>query len=99
MISLAEHVFIAGIRPVDFYGNFYMSNTTDVELAVMDSNQAINIEIKHDDKLSEADGAFIQVRANSNHITVITLHDIYCGSWGPKCQQLSQVFMYCIYIH
>lgn len=51
----------AGIRPVDFFGNFFMSNTTDVEMAAMDSEQSIAVEIKHDDKLSETDGAFVQV--------------------------------------
>jgi len=38
-----------------------MANTTDVELAAMDSGQAITVEIKHDDKLNESDGAFVQV--------------------------------------
>lgn len=38
-----------------------MSNTTDVEMAAIDREQAINVEIKHDDKLNEADGAFVQV--------------------------------------
>ena len=28
-----------GIRPVDFHGHFYMSNTTDMELAAIDSSQ------------------------------------------------------------
>ena len=51
----------AGIRPVDFLGNFYMPNTTDVELAAVDCDKAITVEIKHDDKLSESDGAFVQV--------------------------------------
>ena len=52
---------LPGIRPVDFFGNFYMSNTTDVELAAVDSEQSIAVEIRHDDKLSEAEGAFVQV--------------------------------------
>ena len=38
-----------------------MSNTTDVEMCAIDSNQALAVEIKHDDKLSEQDGAYIQV--------------------------------------
>ena len=38
-----------------------MSNTTDVELAGMDSDQAVTIEIKHDDKLTDEDGVYIQV--------------------------------------
>ena len=28
-----------GVRPVDFHGHFYMSNTTDMELAAIDSSQ------------------------------------------------------------
>jgi protein transport protein SEC24 len=49
-----------GIRAVDFFGNFYMSNTTDIEMANIDCDKAISVEIKHDDKLSEAEGAYIQ---------------------------------------
>ena len=32
------HLFFSqtGLRPVDFWGNCYMSNTTDVELAMID---------------------------------------------------------------
>lgn len=50
-----------GIRPTDFYGNYYMANTTDVELAALDCNKCIAVEIKYDDKLSEEEGAFVQV--------------------------------------
>lgn len=28
-----------GIRPTDFYGHFFMSNTTDVELASIDPDK------------------------------------------------------------
>lgn len=50
----------AGIRPTDFYGHFFMSNTTDVELASIDPDKAISLEIKHDDKLAEEEGVYIQ---------------------------------------
>lgn len=30
-----------GLRPVDFWGNCYMSNTTDVELAFVDPNKVV----------------------------------------------------------
>lgn len=50
-----------GVRPVDFYGHFFMSNATDVETAGFDSDQAITVEIKHDDKLTDEDGVYIQV--------------------------------------
>lgn len=38
-----------------------MSNTTDVELAAIDCDQAVTVDIKHDDKLNESEGAYIQV--------------------------------------
>lgn len=60
--STVFFTLLAGIRAVDFLGNFYMSNTTDVEMAAIDREQSMNVEIKHDDKLNEADGAFIQVK-------------------------------------
>uniref|UniRef100_A0A4W6ERW9 SEC24 homolog C, COPII coat complex component n=1 Tax=Lates calcarifer TaxID=8187 RepID=A0A4W6ERW9_LATCA len=49
-----------GIRATDFYGSFFMSNTTDVELAGLDCDKAITVEFKHDDKLSEETGALMQ---------------------------------------
>ncbi|XP_053619272.1 protein transport protein Sec24C isoform X1 [Plodia interpunctella] len=49
-----------GVRATDFFGHFFMSNTTDVELAAIDSDKAIGIEIKHDDKLTNEDGVYIQ---------------------------------------
>uniref|UniRef100_A0A8C4SGL1 SEC24 homolog C, COPII coat complex component n=1 Tax=Erpetoichthys calabaricus TaxID=27687 RepID=A0A8C4SGL1_ERPCA len=49
-----------GIRATDFFGAFYMSNTTDVELAGLDSHKTVTVEFRHDDKLSEESGAFIQ---------------------------------------
>ncbi|KAF4084974.1 hypothetical protein AMELA_G00112270 [Ameiurus melas] len=49
-----------GIRATDFLGSFYMSNTTDVELACLDCDKTITVEFKHDDKLSEETGALIQ---------------------------------------
>ncbi|NXH14703.1 SC24C protein, partial [Bucco capensis] len=49
-----------GIRATDFFGAFYMSNTTDVEMAGLDCDTTITVEFKHDDKLSEDSGALIQ---------------------------------------
>ncbi|KAK0097191.1 hypothetical protein PV326_003005 [Microctonus aethiopoides] len=50
-----------GVRPTDFYGHFFMSNTTDMELASIDCNKSIAVEIKHDDKLTDEEGVYIQV--------------------------------------
>uniref|UniRef100_A0A673K503 Protein transport protein Sec24C-like n=1 Tax=Sinocyclocheilus rhinocerous TaxID=307959 RepID=A0A673K503_9TELE len=49
-----------GIRATDFFGSFYMSNTTDVELAGLDCDKTVTVEFRHDDKLSEETGALMQ---------------------------------------
>lgn len=49
-----------GVRPTDFYGAYFMSNTTDMELASLNSDVALAVEIKHDDKLTDEDGVYIQ---------------------------------------
>ena len=38
-----------------------MNNTTDVELAAVDCDKSITVEVKHDDKIQEDQGAFVQV--------------------------------------
>lgn len=50
-----------GLRPTGFYGSFFMSNTTDIELGNIDCDKAIAVEIKHDDKLRDDESAFFQV--------------------------------------
>ncbi|XP_044020239.1 protein transport protein Sec24C-like [Aphidius gifuensis] len=50
-----------GLRPTDFYGHLYMPNTTDMEIASIDCNKSIGVEIKHDDKLNDDDCVYIQV--------------------------------------
>ncbi len=52
---------MAGIRATDFFGSFYMSNTTDIELAGLDCDKTVTVEFRHDDKLSEETGALMQV--------------------------------------
>ncbi|KAF6111285.1 SEC24-like protein C, COPII coat complex component [Phyllostomus discolor] len=49
-----------GIRAIDFFGAFYMSNTTDVELAGLDGDKTVTVEFKHDDRLNEESGALLQ---------------------------------------
>lgn len=39
-----------------------MNNTTDVEMAAVDCNKAVTVELKHDDALNEEAGALLQVR-------------------------------------
>ncbi|ESO85828.1 hypothetical protein LOTGIDRAFT_221280 [Lottia gigantea] len=83
-----------GIRPVDFYGNFYMANTTDVELAALDCDQAINVEIKHDDKLSETDGAYVQVAVLFTSVSGQRRLRIHNLSFNC-CTQMADLFRSC----
>lgn len=83
-----------GIRPVDFLGNFYMSNTTDVEMCAVDSNQGITVEIKHDDKLNESEGAYIQVAVLFTSISGqrrLRAHNLSMNC----CTQLADLFRNC----
>lgn len=83
-----------GIRPVDFLGNFYMSNTTDIELAAIDSEKSVSIEIKHDDKLNEADGAYVQAAVLYTSITGQRRLRIINMAFNV-CTQLADLFRNC----
>jgi len=83
-----------GIRPVDFLGNFFMSNTTDVEMCAIDSNQALCVEIKHDDKLNESEGACVQVAALFTSVSGqrrLRVHNLGLNC----CTQLAELFRNC----
>ncbi|KAM9426624.1 protein transport protein Sec24D isoform 2-T2 [Pholidichthys leucotaenia] len=49
-----------GFRATDFFGAIYMNNTTDIEMAAVDSSKAVTVEFKHDDTLNEETGALVQ---------------------------------------
>lgn len=59
-----SHVCIclpSGFRATDFFGAIHMNNTTDIEMAAVDCDKAVTVELKHDDTLSEETGALMQV--------------------------------------
>lgn len=39
-----------------------MNNTTDIEMAAVDCDKAVTVELKHDDALNQEAGALLQVR-------------------------------------
>lgn len=49
-----------GVRPTDFFGSFFMANTTDMELASVNADSAFTCEVKHDDKISDEEAVYIQ---------------------------------------
>jgi protein transport protein SEC24 len=83
-----------GIRPTDFYGHFFMSNATDMEIASIDSDKSIAIEIKHDDKLPPEENVYIQVAllytscSGQRRLRVLNLS-------LKTCTQLADLFRSC----
>ncbi|XP_049614728.1 protein transport protein Sec24C isoform X2 [Syngnathus scovelli] len=83
-----------GIRATDFFGSFYMSNTTDVELAGLDCDKAVTVEFKHDDKLSEETGALMQcavLYTNCGGQRRLRVHNMAVNC----CSQLSDLYRNC----
>ena len=50
-----------GLRVAEHYGNFFMKNSTDVDLAVIDSEKALGALLKYDGALDEKKPLSIQV--------------------------------------
>lgn len=50
----------AGISPVFHYGNFFMSNATDIEISALNCYKAATVEFAYDEKLAENDTVYIQ---------------------------------------
>jgi len=77
-----------GVRPTDFFGAFYMANTTDMELASLSADMALACEVKHDDKLTEEDGVYIQAAllftsvSGQRRLRVINLALNVCNNMG-----------------
>ncbi|KAI9011499.1 Sec23/Sec24 trunk domain-containing protein [Gaertneriomyces semiglobifer] len=49
-----------GLKITEHFGNFYMKNSTDVELAGLNSQTAIGVALKHDGKLDEKQDSALQ---------------------------------------
>ena len=54
-------IYLLGIRPIDFLGNFYMTNATEMIFGSMDSDKSVSVELKHDDKLPADSNTYVQV--------------------------------------
>lgn len=50
-----------GMHTIDHYGNFYMRNSTDVEIAGMTNDKSIAVEFKHESKLDIRQDVYIQI--------------------------------------
>ena len=46
---------------MEYYGGFYKNNPTDMEFGSIDSEKAVSVEIKHDEKLKEGELVYFQV--------------------------------------
>jgi protein transport protein SEC24 len=50
-----------GLSVVNHYGHFYTSNGMELDLATLDSDKSILVELKHEDKIDERTESVIQV--------------------------------------
>lgn len=80
-----------GFRATDFFGAVHMNNTTDVEMAALDCEKAVTVELKHDDTLSEESGALIQV------LFFLTWSSLFCHCFITS--PLSLRFPVCLALH
>ncbi|XP_048843532.1 protein transport protein Sec24C isoform X2 [Brienomyrus brachyistius] len=83
-----------GIRATDFFGSFYMSNTTDVELAGLDCDKTITVEFRHDDKLCEDTGALLQcavLYTSCRGQRRLRIHNLAVNC----CSQLAELYRHC----
>ncbi|XP_054715846.1 protein transport protein Sec24C-like [Uloborus diversus] len=83
-----------GVRPTDFSGCFFMSNTTDVELASVNCDNSLAIEIKYDDKLTEEEGVCIQcavLYTSCSGQRRLRVHNLALNT----CSQMAELFRHC----
>lgn len=69
-----------GIRPFEYFGNFYSRSVSDIECAVVNAESSVAVEIKYDDKLPEDEFVVIQVWHHFIEIDSLILHFLYCLS-------------------
>lgn len=82
-----------GIKPVDYLGNFNMYGN-DVEMAGLQKQSSLAIELKHEDKLNENSRVFIQMALLYTTLSGqrrIRIHNLSLS----VCTQYSQMFSSC----
>lgn len=71
-----------------------MSNTTDVELASINCDTSLSIEIKYDDKLNEDEGVCLQcaiLYTNCSGQRRLRVHNLALNT----CTQMAELFRNC----
>lgn len=53
-------LIILGLTVKEHYGNFYTSNSTELDFVALDSDKSIVVELKHEEKLDERVESCIQ---------------------------------------
>ncbi|KAI8824197.1 Sec23/Sec24 trunk domain-containing protein [Fimicolochytrium jonesii] len=82
-----------GLKVTEHFGNFYMKNITDVEIAGIDSSKAIGVALKHDGKLDEKQESAFQAAllyTTANGERRIRVHNLSV----PNTTGLGNVFRY-----
>jgi protein transport protein SEC24 len=80
-----------GLKIEDHYGNFFMRNSTDLEMAGIDSLKAFGVSVKHDGRLEERGDSYVQAAllyTTSSGARRIRVHNLQLGNTN----ELSQLF-------
>lgn len=80
-----------GIRAVDYVGNYYSRNVSDIEIASLSAGNSISVEFKYDDKLDENEFVIIQVATLYTAVSGdrrVRVHNLVL----PTCTELADVF-------
>lgn len=81
----------AGLKVADYFGNFYMKNDTDVDLAGVDSLKAVGVGLQYDGKLDERADVYIQMAllyTTADGHRRVRVHNLVLG----VASQLNNVF-------
>ena len=80
-----------GLKIEDHYGNFYMRNSTDLEMAGIDSLKSFGVSLRHDGRLEERGDSYVQAAllyTTSTGARRIRVHNLQLGNTN----ELSQLF-------
>merc|ERR1712106_424581 len=93
-----------GVRPTDFFGSFYMANTTDMELASVNSDMALACEIKQNiSRLMETSPKAVKEGLMAQCATILACYRKNCASPSsagqlilPECMKLLPLYTNCL---
>ena len=83
-----------GVRPFEYFGNFYSRSTSDIESAVVNAEASIVVEFRYDDKLPEDEYVVIQTATLYTSISGERRIRVHNAAFGV-CDEAAVVYKSC----